>query len=115
MAKFAVFEVAQEKIIAASGKTKDQLVGSQLTTVNLLGGLIAGMAAAVVSVVESSRSASDVRAGADVIDLLLRFRSRNPPTPSFPKSTKPRVSPVREPPPGLSPWPSSLDLPVCSP
>lgn len=50
MAKFAVFEVAQEKIIAATGKTKDQLVGSQLTTVNLLGGLIAGMAAAVVSI-----------------------------------------------------------------
>ena len=85
MAKFAVFEVAQEKIIAASGKTKDQLVGSQLTTVNLLGGLIAGMAAAVVSIVESSRSASDVGAGAEVIDLLPRFRSRNPPTPSYPR------------------------------
>nr|BAK05526.1 predicted protein [Hordeum vulgare subsp. vulgare] len=49
MAKFAVFEVAQEKIIATTGKTKDQLVGSELTTVNLLGGLIAGMAAAVIS------------------------------------------------------------------
>ncbi|KAG7528003.1 hypothetical protein FFLO_06458 [Filobasidium floriforme] len=49
MAKFAVFEVAQEKIIAATGKTKDQLVGSQLTMVNLAGGLIAGMAAAVIS------------------------------------------------------------------
>jgi solute carrier family 25 phosphate transporter 3 len=48
MAKFAVFEVAQEKLIAATGKTKDQLVGSQLTGVNLAGGLIAGMAAAVV-------------------------------------------------------------------
>ena len=82
MAKFAVFEVAQEKIIAASGKTKDQLVGSQLTTVNLLGGLIAGMAAAVVSI---ARSASDLGAVADVIDLLLRFRSRNPPTPSYPR------------------------------
>jgi solute carrier family 25 phosphate transporter 3 len=50
MAKFAVFEVAQEKIIAATGKTKEQLVGSQLTMVNLAGGLIAGMAAAVVSI-----------------------------------------------------------------
>jgi solute carrier family 25 phosphate transporter 3 len=50
MAKFAVFEVAQEKIIAATGKTKDQLVGSQLTMVNLAGGLVAGMAAAVVSI-----------------------------------------------------------------
>jgi hypothetical protein len=49
MAKFAVFEVAQEKIIATTGKTKEQLVGSQLTMVNLAGGLIAGMAAAVIS------------------------------------------------------------------
>jgi len=49
MAKFAVFEVAQEKIIATTGKTKDQLAGGELTTVNLLGGLIAGMAAAVIS------------------------------------------------------------------
>lgn len=49
MAKFAVFEVAQEKLIAATGKTKDQLVGSQLTGLNLAGGLIAGMAAAVIS------------------------------------------------------------------
>ncbi|KAJ9100891.1 mitochondrial phosphate carrier protein [Naganishia adeliensis] len=49
MAKFAVFEVAQEKIIAATGKTKDQLVGSQLTGINLAGGLVAGMAAAVIS------------------------------------------------------------------
>lgn len=48
MAKFAVFEVAQEKIISATGKTKEELGGS-LTGVNLLGGLIAGFAAAIVS------------------------------------------------------------------
>ncbi|KAJ9101759.1 mitochondrial phosphate carrier protein [Naganishia friedmannii] len=48
MAKFAVFEVAQEKIIAATGKTKEEL-GGQLTYVNLAGGLVAGMAAAVIS------------------------------------------------------------------
>lgn len=49
MAKFAVFEVAQEKIIATTGKSKTELAPSQLTMINLGGGLIAGMAAAVIS------------------------------------------------------------------
>lgn len=55
MAKFAVFEVAQEKIIAATGKTKEEL-GGQLTAVNLAGGLIAGFAAAIVSTRRTSCS-----------------------------------------------------------
>lgn len=49
MAKFAVFEIASEKILHAAGKTKDQLTGGQSTGLNLGAGLIAGMAAAVIS------------------------------------------------------------------
>jgi solute carrier family 25 (mitochondrial phosphate transporter), member 3 len=49
MAKFAVYEVASEKIIATTGKTKAELSGTQSTTINLGAGLIAGMAAAVIS------------------------------------------------------------------
>lgn len=49
MAKFAVFEVAVEKILAATGKSKDSLTGGQQTGLNLSAGLIAGMAAAVIS------------------------------------------------------------------
>ncbi len=49
MAKFAVYEVASEKILASLGKTKAELTGSQSTSVNLGAGLIAGMAAAVIS------------------------------------------------------------------
>jgi solute carrier family 25 phosphate transporter 3 len=49
MAKFAVYEVASEKIISATGKTKAELTGSQATSINLGAGLIAGMAAAVIS------------------------------------------------------------------
>ncbi len=49
MAKFAVFEVAFEKLISATGKPKEQLTAGQLTGLNLTGGVIAGMAAAVIS------------------------------------------------------------------
>ncbi len=54
MAKFAVFEVTSEKIIAATGKSKAELTGGQNTSVNLGAGLIAGMAAAVVGVMVST-------------------------------------------------------------
>ncbi|TYJ58359.1 hypothetical protein B9479_000905 [Cryptococcus floricola] len=49
MAKFGVFEVAVEKILKATGKSKDSLTGGQQTSLNLSAGLIAGMAAAVIS------------------------------------------------------------------
>ena len=49
MAKFAVFEIAVEQILKSTGKAKDQLTGGQNTALNLSGGLIAGMAAAVIS------------------------------------------------------------------
>jgi solute carrier family 25 phosphate transporter 3 len=49
MAKFAVYEVAVEKILAATGKSKDSLTSGQTTGLNLSAGLIAGMAAAVIS------------------------------------------------------------------
>ncbi|AAW47027.1 hypothetical protein CNBN1030 [Cryptococcus deneoformans B-3501A] len=49
MAKFAVYEVAVEKILKATGKSKDSLTGGQLTGLNLTSGLIAGLAAAVIS------------------------------------------------------------------
>jgi solute carrier family 25 phosphate transporter 3 len=49
MAKFAVFEIASEKILQLTGKSKDSLTGGQQMGVNLTGGLIAGMAAAVIS------------------------------------------------------------------
>ncbi|WWC96462.1 hypothetical protein V866_003330 [Kwoniella sp. B9012] len=49
MAKFAVFEVASEKILQATGKSKDSLTSGQSTGLNLSAGLIAGMAAAVIS------------------------------------------------------------------
>lgn len=110
MAKFAVFEVAQEKIIAATGKTKDQLAGGQLTAVNLGGGLLAGFAAAIVS----SRLAQG-RDTADANDLSRFYRSLNPPTPCSPRSTRPRESPVRELPRGLSPSPSNWVPLVSSP
>lgn len=49
MAKFAVYEVAVEKILKTTGKSKDSLTGGQLTGLNLTSGLIAGLAAAVIS------------------------------------------------------------------
>jgi hypothetical protein len=49
MAKFAVYEVAVEKILQVWGKAKSDLSGGQTTTLNLGAGLIAGMAAAVIS------------------------------------------------------------------
>jgi solute carrier family 25 phosphate transporter 3 len=49
MAKFAVYEIAFENIIAATGKTKDELAPSTVTTLNLASGLIAGFAAAIIS------------------------------------------------------------------
>jgi len=49
MAKFAVFEIAVENILSATGKSKDSLTGGQNTALNLTSGLIAGMAAAVIS------------------------------------------------------------------
>jgi flagellar biosynthesis component FlhA len=49
MAKFAVYEIAVEKILQVWGKTKGELSGGQTTSLNLGGGLIAGMAAAVIS------------------------------------------------------------------
>jgi len=49
MAKFAVFEVASEQILSTMGRTKESLSGGAATGVNLGAGLIAGMAAAVIS------------------------------------------------------------------
>ena len=49
MAKFGVFEVAVEKLLQATGKSKDSLTGAQSTGLNLTAGLIAGLAAAVIS------------------------------------------------------------------
>ncbi|KAL1405880.1 mitochondrial phosphate carrier protein [Vanrija albida] len=49
MAKFAVYEIAVEKILAAAGKNKADLTTGQTTGLNLSAGLIAGMAAAVIS------------------------------------------------------------------
>jgi hypothetical protein len=43
------FEMASEKILQLTGKSKDALTGGQQMGVNLTGGLIAGMAAAVIS------------------------------------------------------------------
>jgi solute carrier family 25 phosphate transporter 3 len=41
--------MASEKILQLTGKSKDSLTGGQQMSVNLTGGLIAGMAAAVIS------------------------------------------------------------------
>ncbi|ORY31813.1 inorganic phosphate transporter [Naematelia encephala] len=49
MAKFAVYEVAVENILSATGKSKDSLTPGQNTALSLGGGVIAGMAAAVIS------------------------------------------------------------------
>jgi solute carrier family 25 phosphate transporter 3 len=49
MAKFAVYEIAVEKILQATNKKKDELSQGQMTGLNLTAGLIAGMAAAVIS------------------------------------------------------------------
>ncbi|WWC71072.1 uncharacterized protein I206_105025 [Kwoniella pini CBS 10737] len=49
MAKFGVFEVASEKILSFTGKSKGSLTSGQQTGLNLSAGLIAGMAAAVIS------------------------------------------------------------------
>lgn len=49
MAKFAVFEVASEKILHQMGRTKASLTSGEQTGLNLGAGLIAGMAAAVIS------------------------------------------------------------------
>lgn len=49
MAKFAVYEVAVERILQVWGRSKDSLSGGQTTSLNLGAGLIAGMAAAVIS------------------------------------------------------------------
>jgi hypothetical protein len=45
----ASFEMASEKILQFTGKSKDSLTSGQQMGVNLTGGLIAGMAAAVIS------------------------------------------------------------------
>lgn len=49
MAKFAVFEVAFEKLVAATGKSKSELSPGTITSLNLGGGVIAGLAAALIS------------------------------------------------------------------
>jgi solute carrier family 25 phosphate transporter 3 len=49
MAKFVVYEMAAEAIFASMGTPKDQLAVSTVTSINLASGLIAGLAAAVVS------------------------------------------------------------------
>lgn len=49
MAKFAVFEVASEKILQSLGRSKASLTPGEQTGLNLGAGLIAGMAAAVIS------------------------------------------------------------------
>lgn len=49
MAKFAVFEVALEQLVGLTGKPKDQLSPGTLTSLNLGGGVIAGLAAAFIS------------------------------------------------------------------
>ncbi|GMK59698.1 hypothetical protein CspeluHIS016_0803040 [Cutaneotrichosporon spelunceum] len=49
MAKFAVYEISVEKILQLVNKKKDQLSNGQTTGLNLVSGLIAGMAAAVIS------------------------------------------------------------------
>ncbi|KDN51442.1 mitochondrial carrier [Tilletiaria anomala UBC 951] len=49
MAKFAVFEVAFEQLVKATGKPKEALSSGTITTLNLTGGVIAGLAAAFIS------------------------------------------------------------------
>lgn len=49
MAKFVVYERTSEAIYKTVGKSKSQLTSGQNTTINLSAGLIAGMAAAVIS------------------------------------------------------------------
>lgn len=49
MAKFAVFEVAFEKLVQLTGKPKDALTPGTITSLNLAGGVIAGLAAAFIS------------------------------------------------------------------
>lgn len=49
MAKFAVYEIAVEKILQFTNKKKENLTQGQTTGLNLSAGLIAGMAAAVIS------------------------------------------------------------------
>ncbi|KAL1921721.1 uncharacterized protein VTP21DRAFT_10363 [Calcarisporiella thermophila] len=49
MAKFVVYEIAAENIYSAMGKSKNELSAGVNTTVNLSSGLIAGIAAAIIS------------------------------------------------------------------
>ena len=49
MAKFAVFEIAVENILRATGRSKDSLSSGQTQLLNLSGGVVAGCAAAIVS------------------------------------------------------------------
>ncbi|PWN41261.1 mitochondrial carrier [Ceraceosorus guamensis] len=49
MAKFAVYEVAFEKIVGLTGKPKEQLSPGLLTSLNLGSGVLAGFAAAFIS------------------------------------------------------------------
>ncbi|BEI85625.1 hypothetical protein CcaverHIS002_0510260 [Cutaneotrichosporon cavernicola] len=49
MAKFAVYEISVEKILQLTKKKKEDLTNGQTTGLNLVSGLIAGMAAAVIS------------------------------------------------------------------
>jgi len=49
MAKFGVYEAVFEKMIQATGKTKETLKASTFTSLNLAAGVIAGMAAAIIS------------------------------------------------------------------
>ncbi|KAF8322518.1 mitochondrial carrier [Clavulina sp. PMI_390] len=49
MAKFGVYEVAIENLVAAYGKPKASLTPGETSTLNLSAGLIAGFAAAIIS------------------------------------------------------------------
>jgi len=49
MAKFGVYEVAFENLIAATGKPKSELSPGTMSALNLGSGLIAGFAAAIIS------------------------------------------------------------------
>jgi solute carrier family 25 phosphate transporter 3 len=49
MAKFAVYELAFENMIAATGKPKSELTPGTVSSLNLASGLVAGFAAAIIS------------------------------------------------------------------
>jgi len=49
MAKFGVYEIAFENLVAATGKPKSELSPGSISGLNLGSGLIAGFAAAIIS------------------------------------------------------------------